>query len=311
MTVSVIVATYGRPAYLEKCLNSLLVQRRMPEEIIVVTHEADKETHFAVEKIKQSSSRGNAVKQLRVSRADIVYAENRGLESASGEIVCFIDDDGVAGEDWIARIVGRYEADSGIGGVGGPVIPVVLNKPVVESTDIFAKITWYGKRITNASKVPGSVQEADSLAGCNMSFRRSLVGKFDERLLPYWRRFEDDACQSVKEAGYKVICDPDLRVLHFAANVLEGFGPDQTIRRIIGLHHNSIYVKLKHSKGSKKIIVFFYEFFWGDDTSPGLYQFIFYAVSHLDLRRLLYCVYALTGKLLGVYTYLFKKQKPR
>jgi len=52
----------------------------------------------------------------------ISYSRTRGAELASGEIVAFIDDDGVAEEDWIAKLVEVYEETDAIA-VGGDVRP--------------------------------------------------------------------------------------------------------------------------------------------------------------------------------------------
>lgn len=307
MQASVIIPTYKRPEYLGKCLKSLLAQSVLPEEIIVVRHSDDADTAALMAVIRKNHQRGNLIKDILVSKLDIVCSENQGLELAKGDIVCFIDDDAVACENWIELIIRHYQADFHIGGVGGPVLPYVDSEPLLEYTDEFAKITWLGRRVTNSTKIPYHCSEVHMLRGANMSFRRSLFGTFDENLLPYWRRFEDDVCFAIRNKGYKIIADPEVRVFHYEVPVKDLKSRDDSPLRIIGLHHNSVYVKLKHFKGIRKICSLTYDFLWGDDTAPGALAFCIQAVKRLNINMLRLLLYAMIGKTKGVLTYMHWK----
>jgi len=304
MKVSVIIPTYKRTAHLEKCLGSLLKQKLLPEQIIVVTVADDSQSHLIVDKAIKNENNGCLIQESRIGRLNIVYAENQGLKSALGEIVCFIDDDAFAPDDWIFSIVKRYEEDPKTGGVGGPVIPFVDGKPVLEYSNVFGRMNWYGRRETNSTKIIPGPAEVDFLRGANMSFRRSLICSFDDNLLAYWRRFEDDVCLSIKEKGYKIVCDPQIKVFHAQLHENRKDTVDQTPETIIGLHHNSLYVKLKHIKGFKKVICIFFELIWGDDTTPGCLSIVLYGIKHGKPRKLTESIYALLGKLKGIFTYL-------
>jgi len=304
MKASVIIATYKRPAYLEKCLESILNQEKPPEQLIVVTRENDLNSISVINKFIKKQDTRSLINHILVSTPGIVAAENQGLQAATGDIVCFIDDDAIAPKNWIKDTVKHYELDNKIGGVGGPVISCVDGKPLIEYTKIFAMMTWYGKRITNSTKIPENIQEVDFLRGANMSFRRSLVEAFDENLLPYWRRFEDDICLSIKEKGYKILCDPNMRVFHYETPDHKKLSIDTTRETIIGLHHNSILVKLKHSKGFKKIVCVLYEFMWGDITTPGFFQFLAYSIKLRNRWKLYECFFAMIGKIKGGWKYM-------
>lgn len=304
LKVSVIIPTYKRPELLEQCLQSLFTQKQLPDEIILVITKDDYLTVLTVKKFKENHNSGEIINQVLIDKQDIVYAENQGLKCAKGEIVCFIDDDALASDNWISGIVKHYQDDHNVGGVGGPVIPFINGEAIIEYTQIFSRMNWYGRRNTNTSKVPFNLQEVDFIQGANMSFRRSLVKSFDENLLPYWRRFEDDACLFIKEAGYKIISDPSLRVLHIETAENKQSQRDMIPQRIIGLHHNSIYIKLKHIKGVKKIACIIYEFAWGDDTAPGFMPLIIYGIKYGKSKKIKELLYALIGKIRGVHTYL-------
>lgn len=303
MKIAVIIPTYNRPAHIDKCIDSLMKQHMAPDEIIAVVRPDDEATRKILEKHRATASAGTVIKILEVTMPGIVHAENAGLRAAKEDIVCFIDDDAIAPEHWIDGIMRHYERDPTVGGVGGPVVLVIDGKPVIEYTDTFARMTWFGRRITNSTKIPLKVQEVDMLRGANMSFRRRALSGFDERLLPYWRRFEDDACFSVKAQGYKLICDPALAVRHFEAVTHVKMGIDRTPETILGLHHNSMYVKLKHCKGIGKLAAILYEFAWGDITSPGFFHILGYGIKNRSGRSFYELSYAMAGKWKGIITY--------
>lgn len=303
MKTSVIIPTFARPALLEKCLLSLFGQTQLPDECILVTIENDTETKDAIKRVAQANGQDARIKIITVTERNIVRAENEGLKAAHGEIVCFIDDDATAPDNWIKDIVSHFAADPLIGGVGGPVINMVNNKPLIEYTNVFARVTWFGKRITNSTKIPQKALYTDLLRGANMSFRRKLLTGFDENLLPYWRRFEDDACYYIRKLGYRLLCDPRLAVLHAEKKSPYDTQVDRTPETIIGLHHNSTYVTLKHCRGIYKIVAFLFEFVWGDDTSPGLVPLFAMAIKYRERTSLTTLRYALAGKLRGVWTY--------
>ncbi|MBU0502981.1 MAG: glycosyltransferase family A protein [Candidatus Omnitrophota bacterium] len=307
MNVSVIVPTYKRSQYLRRCLESLLKQVYHPLEIILAISADDQETCAAIEEIRESVDNSGVIQQVVVDKQNIVYAENHGLEIARGEIVCFIDDDAFAPDDWISSIVVDFESDPNTGGVGGPIIPFIDGAAVIKYTDSFARMSWWGRRNNNTDKIPYRLEEVYSLRGANMSFKRELLGFFDENLLPYWRRFEDDVCLTIRGKGYKIISDPKVRVFHHQVTTDRESVVDKTKEMIIGLHHNSIYVKLKHFKGLRKIAMVCCELFLGDKTCPGIFPVIFYGIRHLRPQKFLESIYALTGKIKGVKTYLNNK----
>jgi glycosyltransferase involved in cell wall biosynthesis len=304
MKTSVIIATFRRAKLLEICLNSLLRQTRLPDEIILITHEHDAETASLIQKITQSSGNNCGIRVVTTPEENIVRAENTGLTAASGEIICFIDDDATAPESWLHDIMHHYATHPWVGGVGGPVIDIVGGKPLIEYTRVFARVNWFGRRITNSTKIPPCLMTTDLLRGANMSFRKILLRPFDENLLPYWRRFEDDACAYVKKQGYSLICDPRLAVLHAEKKLPSDTQVDHTPKTIFGLHHNSMYVKLKHCRVIFKPLAFLYEIVWGDDKAPGALPLLAIALNYRQGIRFIMLWHALRGKCKGAWTYI-------
>lgn len=171
--VSVIIPTFKREAYLEKCLESLMKQKREVDEIIVVGVEDDDQRSQVVRRIMGNYPASKArILELTIKEPNIVCAENHGLKFAQGEVVCFIDDDAIAREDWLYRILEHYDANPAIGAVGGPVIPLTGSGPVEEHCEHYSSLTWYGKKNSCSEKIPPETEEVPFLRGANMSFKK-------------------------------------------------------------------------------------------------------------------------------------------
>ncbi|MBF0289124.1 MAG: glycosyltransferase family 2 protein [SAR324 cluster bacterium] len=305
MKISVLVATYKRTELLAGCLQSLAQQQRLPDEVIVIVREEDTETLDFLQSCENQFSPETLVRLVKVTAPGIVNAENAGVCAASGEIVAFIDDDAIALFDWLQRIE-PYYSDPQVGAVGGPAVPYINEKPVLEQTSgPCLKKTWYGAHFGNSEKIPDSLREVHVLRGCNMSFRKSLAPLFDCRLKPYWRRFEDDVILAIYHQHYKIMYDPQIQVYHHTAPVQGVKTRDNDQTTIIGSHHNNTYVMLKHTYLLHQIVFLCFTFLIGDRTNPGL---VGYLVKGAMQKRIFECLYefswAVKGKISGIQTYL-------
>ena len=62
--------------------------------------------------------------RTRAGAGPFAHPRNRGVREASGEIVAFLDDDAVAGPDWLASILATYLTNPSVGAAGGKVLPI-------------------------------------------------------------------------------------------------------------------------------------------------------------------------------------------
>ena len=100
-TVSVVLLSYNRPAYLREALDSLLAQSYENLEITVVDNPSP-----ASAEIARLVGQYPNIKLIR-NESNLGYAGgmNRGIESASGRYVCLTEDDIVLEKDCIRRLV--------------------------------------------------------------------------------------------------------------------------------------------------------------------------------------------------------------
>ena len=121
--VSVCIATYRRPRGLARLLESLMRQKLPPGlslEIVVVDNDASGSALSVADARREGP---HPVRYFVEPRRNIAHARNCALREALGRWIAFIDDDEVAGEDWIASywaMSERFDADGFFGCLHAP-----------------------------------------------------------------------------------------------------------------------------------------------------------------------------------------------
>ena len=174
MTVSVVVCAYdfGRFEMILEALASLRRQNLTPCEVIVVV-DGDHELHEAL--LKTTS--GERLLLLEENQG-LSTARNVGAAEALGTYVAFLDDDAVADESWLRRLVDSL--GNNVAGVSGRSVPNWEG-----STP-----NWFPEELLWAvgcshKGLPTAVTDVRNFFGGSSIVRRSLfteVGGFDESL---------------------------------------------------------------------------------------------------------------------------------
>lgn len=211
MRVSIIVNTFNRMHTLPKTLNSLLYLRHPDIETVVVNGPSTDGTDDYLARYWAGK-----IKLIQCEAPNLSKSRNLGLNAASGEIVCFIDDDGIPEANWIDQLI-PYYSDKNVAAVGGWVRDHTgvefQTKYIISGRDTVSSVL-----VSDPSEVPVCQQGAErfpGLIGVNSSFRRSHligVGGFDESYAYFLE--ETDAIVRLIDDGYKVIVTPDAVVHH-------------------------------------------------------------------------------------------------
>ncbi len=269
LRVSVVIATYARPVPLRRAVDSLVLQTRPPEEIVIALWSGDAPTIAAVSELLRPRPTEGAPVRISAVQVDeniVTAKENAGIAKATGHVVCFMDDDAVARPQWIERVV-RHYADPAVGGVGGrDVIGNADRVPEPECRRV-GQVSWFGRLCGNHHRFTRGVREVAFLKGCDMSFRRELLSRVDSRLVgavPYG--FEIDLGLAVHALGYQVVYDPEAAVDHYPSSDMSACraGPAYVT------NHNQTYILLKHFGWPRRIGFILYTFVLGDRNTVGL-----------------------------------------
>lgn len=113
--VSVVICTYNRRGYLERCLDYLRYQTCTDFEVVVVNGPSNDGTTELLD------GYAGKIKIVQNSERNLSKSRNLGIELADGEIIAFIDDDAIPFDDWIHNILLEYNSRPLItAGLGGP-----------------------------------------------------------------------------------------------------------------------------------------------------------------------------------------------
>lgn len=211
MRVSVVINTYNRMNCLPTALTSLSFLRYPQLEVIVVDGPSDDGTSDYLNAVW-----GGKIKIAHCSERNLSKSRNIGIQRASGDIICFTDDDGIPEPDWIDRLLEAYE-DPRVAAVGGWVRNHTgvqyQTKFIVSTRDSSSEVL-----VEDDTQVPAARPHAHSfpgLIGVNSSFRRSAlleVGGFDEEYAYFLD--ETDVLVRLVDAGYLIKIVPEAEVHH-------------------------------------------------------------------------------------------------
>ena len=127
--IAVVIATLGRPASLERCLESLRAQTLPPLEVIVVHSGDDPGT-------KELCARGWGALRVRYRRSPhkgAALQRDLGVREATHPLILFADDDVVFEPVWIATLAAVVTSDATVGAAMG----AVGNQPWAEPRPIW------------------------------------------------------------------------------------------------------------------------------------------------------------------------------
>ena len=208
--ISVVVCTFNGRRTIRECLEGIGKLHYPNYETIVVD---DGSTDGAGDIAAEYD-----VRLIRTENQGLSAARNLGWQSATGEIVAYIDDDASPDPDWLTYLAAAFLKEE-YAGVGGPNIPVPDDGDTANC-------------IANSPGGPAHVLlsdcEAEHIPGCNMAFRRSwleVINGFD----PQFRQAGDDVdiCWRTRERGGKLGFSPAAMVWHHYRRTVRAYWKQQ------------------------------------------------------------------------------------
>ena len=118
MSISVVIITRSRCEQLKRCLESMALLERKPDELIVV----DNGSNDATREVVQNFQSPFPLHYIYESRVGISRARNAGVKAAKGDVVAFTDDDAMVEPRWLSAIENAFARDPKIGVVGGCIL---------------------------------------------------------------------------------------------------------------------------------------------------------------------------------------------
>jgi len=193
LSISVVVASLGRPDILSDLLQDLRAQSRPPDRIVLsVTDPADLPAE--VER--------DAVIELVFGPKGSCVQRNSALDRfvRASDIILFCDDDYVPSRFAIERVLAFFAANPDVAGACGDLLADGINGPGIAVEEARAILAGYDAGV---APPPTAHRDLGGLYGCNMAFRATAITdvRFDERLRLYGWQEDIDFAARVRGRG--------------------------------------------------------------------------------------------------------------
>jgi glycosyltransferase involved in cell wall biosynthesis len=224
MFLSVIIPTRNRAACLERVLDSLGNQTYAREkyEIIVVDNGSTDKTASACQPYKQNFRHFTYTFE---EKPGLHNARHKGLFSAKGDVLVFIDDDVEPFPTWLEGIREAFVETSAVL-VGGKDLPRFQAPPPWWVTKMWKKENGYGKTLTFLSLLDfgDSPREIRPwfVFGCNFAIQKKVLleagGFHPDSMPPELIKYRGDGeswiCRYIYQKGYTALYHPKASVYH-------------------------------------------------------------------------------------------------
>jgi GT2 family glycosyltransferase len=209
-SLTVIIATLGRPEPLERALDSLAASELRPDEVLVVDGDEHRGAEAGV------TRRGGGPLPVRYVPAarGLTRQRNTGLDEARGDIVLFLDDDARVRPDTLGRVLAAYR-DPEVVGATGQVVEPSSNRVGGKNSRIRVLLRGRGRdgTFTSAGYPRRLVDETGTtdiefMQGAFMSARADAARevRFDERLTGYGLAEDEDfSCRLARKGRIRYL----------------------------------------------------------------------------------------------------------
>ena len=226
LVVSVVVPTRNRQEHIPDCVTSILANREIAFELLVVDQSDTSSSRDVVCELGTDAR----LRWIRTDTRGISAARNMGVAMARAPILAFTDDDCRVPPDWVKNIAEEFASDPELSLLFG----AVRLRPEDQAKGFAASFTPKGVR-----ELRGRIPHMRSPwgIGANMAMLRTAfeaIGAFDPRLGAGTALFageEFDMTIRALAAGLKVVETPNIAVLHLgvrtgrdASRLMRGYG---------------------------------------------------------------------------------------
>lgn len=170
LTLSIIIPVYNEEHRLRACLDAISNLELTPDETIVV----DNNSIDSSAKIAKSY---DFVKVIKENKQGLIFARNRGFNSAKGDILARIDADSIVHVDWSKVLLDSFDGSYYVG-VTGPSYSLLLPRIRKPMTTLWSKLYFLWTHMFYRVPV---------LWGANMAIRRSA-----------WNEIKNEVCLNDK-----------------------------------------------------------------------------------------------------------------
>jgi len=230
MQITVVIPTYNRPKELNRCLDSIIVQTKPPEEVLIIDNGTITDSKNLVEgRKKEFEKKGIILKYIKNERENsVTVAQNIGIKNSTHEIISFLDDDLTLDENYYKEIIEVYKKIPNALGVEGHNQGAKERNVIIDIKKAFNKL-FYVEPIDDKDKCrllpslgvtypsfPNEVINCEWLSGAT-TYKKVVLEEIkpDENLKKYsWNQDPDLSYRVFKKYPNSLFLTPRAKYWH-------------------------------------------------------------------------------------------------
>jgi len=244
--IDVIIISQKRTLSLLRTVVSILNNNLLPKQLIII--QANKQANaLLIESLIKKLCQNKKITLCfkKVTDQGISYSRNMGLKMVKSTFFCFIDDDEIAPQNWLATAQKILEKNPNLTAINGPKIPTEIKNNYFH---------WLNYELI-VKKTLKKIRTVNFVTSGNGFFRSNFIKKhhldFDN---DFTRASEDEVfCHKLKLAGAKFKFFPSIFVYHDTSKKISQFAKQFFTYGQMGIRFHHRYL----DPYSKKIIRFF------------------------------------------------------
>ena len=252
--VSVIIVLYNSAELTFEHLRSLQNALSVPCEVIIVDNGSTDRTRSLLERVD------GARVFLNTSNRHFVLAVNQGAREARGNYILLVNNDTRIKRDAIATGRRLLLENATIGAVGGKVL--LLDGTLQEAGSIIwddGSCSGYGRGQDPNSPEFEFRRDVDYCSAVFLMLRADLFAKLgwlDESFAPAYYE-ETDLCMRIRAAGYRVVYEPSIEILHFefgsSSSPADALALQARNHKLFRTRHKKALVEFHCPRGSSEL----------------------------------------------------------
>jgi len=246
MDLSIIIVNWNVKPILEMCLDSIFKQtKKICYEVIVV----DNASIDGSQEFLQAEQRFHFNLKIILNKQNLGFARanNKGLKIAAGRYILFLNPDTQILDNALLKAVEFMDKNENVGILGGQLLnnnrkiqPSVRSFPTIASQSlILLKLHHLFPNLSVLKRYflydfdYQKLQEVEQVMGAFLMTRKKIIdaiGEFDKNFFLWFE--EVDFCKRVKEHQWKIIYNPEIKILHYG---------HQCFRQVMPVDKQKIY----------------------------------------------------------------------
>ena len=222
---TVIIPTCNRPDDLLAAVQSIFLQTRFPDELILVDQSSDNLSKISVKNIFRNFEKFKLHYVHNPKILGLVDAKRVGVTLASGDIICFLEDDIVLEPEYIEQIELGFIKQSNMIGCCG----IITNPPKANFLyrflfNIFHRGIFNDNRMKIRSVYHGydhNLIESNMLSGGVSAWRREVFDNVEFDVANGFHMFEDIdfSTRVAQHYGNRLFINPNARLAHYCSPI--------------------------------------------------------------------------------------------